>query len=302
MRRYLLRIGTFFLIILVLDNLFGLDMDKILSHTDKGDWGRNSYIFKELQSDVIILGSSRAIHHYDPRIFSDSLGMSCYNCGEDGMGILLMYARYMAIQERHAPRLVIYEVLPEYDLLPEKDNLKYLKFMRPFVSFSVIDSVICSINGTERWKLLSNMYRYNSIFLDIIAQNKSKAMGRAEDYTYFPLDKVMDYEPAQGLEQKDYLCDSLKLIYLERLIVNCKANNTKLIFTASPIYKPISDREFTPLIDLCKRYQIPFINHFCDTLFCETSGYFADAGHMNKKGAELFTSIAAFEIKKILAK
>lgn len=302
MKRRLFRICVFLLIMLILDNLFGLGMDKVLNNTEKGDWGRANYLFKELTSDAIILGSSRAIHHYDPRVFSDSLGMSCYNCGEDGMGILLMYARYMAIQKRQIPRLVVYEVLPDYDLLPEKDNLKYLKFLRPYISSSAIDSVVCSISGIEHWKLLSNMYRYNSVFLDIIAQNWSNADGLAKDYTYSPLEKVMDYEPNNGSERKDFSCDSLKLFYLEKLIMNCKANDTKLIFTASPIYKPASDNIFIPLKELCLKYQVPFINHFCDTIFCKTPVYFADAGHLNRKGSELFTSMMVHEIKAILTK
>ena len=127
MKHFVIKTLLFLVIVAAADFLFGWMMDGVLRGTMKGDWGRNNYIFSGVRSDVIILGSSRAIHHYDPQILSDTLGLTCYNCGEDGMGILLMYARYRAIRERYVPRLVIYEVLPEYDLQEESDNLKYLK-------------------------------------------------------------------------------------------------------------------------------------------------------------------------------
>ena len=34
--------------------------------------------------DILIFGSSRALHHYNPQIIEDSLGMTCYNVGSGG--------------------------------------------------------------------------------------------------------------------------------------------------------------------------------------------------------------------------
>ena len=100
MKRFFVRLFLFLAAIVLLDQLFGFAMASILKNTEKGDWGRNNYIFNDVKSDVVILGSSRAIHHYDPKIFSDTLGMSCYNCGEDGMGIFLMpRIMYLTIEQ-----------------------------------------------------------------------------------------------------------------------------------------------------------------------------------------------------------
>ena len=299
MRRLFQNVLIFLVAVVAADKLFGLAMGKILQETEKGDWGRNNYIFSELKSDAVILGSSRAIHHYDPKIMSDSLGMSCYNCGEDGMGVFLMYARYKAIRQRYIPRLVIYEILPEYDLLLEKDNLRYLKFLRPYTTVPAVDSIVHNISPVERYKLMSEMFRYNSVFLDIISQRYSKAPKKACDYTYSPLDGKMNYEPPKSSNDQ-VLTDSLKLFCLEKLITNGLSDGTRLVFTASPIYKPVSDVAFTPLKELCSNYQIPFINYYCNKDLCDNPAYFADGGHLNRSGAELVTSIIASDIKKIL--
>lgn len=299
MKRFILNVLMFLVAVVVADQLFGLAMSRALYETKKGDWGRNNYIYDNVQSEAVVLGSSRAIHHYSPIIISDSLGMSCYNCGEDGMGIFLMYARYKAIRQRYTPRLVIYEVLPEYDLLLEKDNSKYLKFLRPYTTVPEIDSLVRCISPAERYKLMSNMYRYNSVFLDILSQRYSKAPGDASDYTYSPLDGEMDYEPPP-VSQNQMCIDSLKLTCLEKIITGCLVDGTQLVFTASPIYKPVSEAAFGPVKELCKKYRIPFINYYCDKDFCDNPEYFVDGGHLNRRGAELVTSNIAGDIKHIL--
>lgn len=297
MRHLILKILLFLSIIIGTDKLFGMVMDSVLSTTEKGDWGRNNYIFNNLKSDVVILGSSRAIHHYNPQIFTDTLGMSCYNCGEDGMGIFLMYARYKAISQRYCPQLIIYEVLPGFDILSEKDNLKYLKYLRPYHGIASVDSVINAINPLESLKLLSDGYRYNSCFVDIIAQRLSRDPETAKDYSYTPLDKQMDYEV--NTEANEVAIDSIKLSFLEDLIKCCKTQGTTLVFTASPTYKPISDNGFIALKQLCKTYNVPFINHYCDTMFCNNPSFFADVTHLNRQGAERFSSLLASEIREL---
>lgn len=301
MKRFVLKLLIYIVVIVVVDKLFGVVMSNVLERTEKGDWGRNNFIFNEAQSDVIILGSSRAIHHYNPKIIADSLGLSCYNCGEDGMGIFLMWTRYQAIRERSIPKLVIYEVLPEYDLLENRDNLKYLKFLRPYSTEPVVSSVIDDISFQEQIKLCSEMYRYNSVFTDIVAQYVSKSPCTARDYTWSPLMEQMNYSPRKPMARKQMeLTDSLKMSYMENLILQCEEDGTKLIFIASPIYRPMSDNEFLPLKDLCCLHKVPFVNHYCDADYCENPAFFADAGHLNIKGAELFTALVVSEMKELL--
>ena len=81
---------------------------------------------------IIILGSSHAVRHYVPSVIQDSLGLTCYNCGEPGCGIIPAYARYKMVAERNKPKLVIYEVTPGYDYLVSDDYSKYLGKVRQY--------------------------------------------------------------------------------------------------------------------------------------------------------------------------
>ena len=306
MRHLILKILLFLSIIMGADKLFGMVMESVLNATEKGDWGRNNYIFNEVNHDIIILGSSRAIHHYDPKIFSDTLGMSCYNCGEDGMGILLMYPRYRAIEFRKTPKIVIYEVFPEYDLLKESDNLKYLKYLRPYVNYTETDSLVNILSKTEKYKLRSGGYRFNSVFVDILAQRFSKTTETAKDYTYMPLEQKMGYISQDRLEKlsqadsvQGYVYDSIKLNILENLMVRCIKSKTKMIVTVSPKFFSTSDYVFLPIMNLCIKYGVPFINHYCDTDYSMNSNLFADIYHLNKNGADMFSKQLASEINNL---
>ena len=37
----------------------------------------------------------------------DSLHMTCYNCGNDGSGIVLSYGRLLMVKERKTPKIII---------------------------------------------------------------------------------------------------------------------------------------------------------------------------------------------------
>lgn len=289
------RIFLFIILMFLVDFLFGKCMDFINTHTEKGDYGRNNYICNEADQEILIFGSSRAIHHYNPDIFKNKLALSCYNCGEDGMGIILSYGRYKLAQRKSQPKIIIYDIEPSFDLL-KNDNSKYLGFLRPFYDVPGIDSIFFRVNPNEQYKMLSNLYRYNSRWIDILAQYCSKSTLLAKDYTYSPLKKTLDYEPEKYVFSQESDCDSLKLYYLERFIKDCKANGTKLVFAISPVYGESRNRLLQPFVNICESFQIPLFDHFGDEIFTKNRDAFKDKQHLNSSGAEHYSEIIADEI------
>lgn len=83
---------------------------------------------------------------------------------------------------------------------------------------------------------------------------------REDQKGYRPLFGTMNYEIKATPETKDvtYRYDSLKLHYLERLIKDCQAAKTQLVFTVSPQYGNTDDAVLAPVKDLCSRYGLPF--------------------------------------------
>ena len=117
MKRFVIKILVFLAIMFILDRGFGLAMKYLQDHAKGGYVGHHNYILHQANEDILIFGSSRAIHHYNPQIIEDSLGMSCYNCGQDGNGIVLFYGWWQMIKERYQPKMIVYDVNPSFDLL-----------------------------------------------------------------------------------------------------------------------------------------------------------------------------------------
>lgn len=296
MKRFFIHIFIFFALLFCLDKGFGYAFEYLQSHAVGGDTGRNNYICNETDEEVLVFGSSRAIHHYDSRIIEDSLGMSCYNCGNDGNGIVLLYGRYRMIAERYTPKVILYDVCTSFDLLAG-DNHRYLDWLRPYYHREGIDSIFISVDRNERYKMLSSMYQYNSKILQLVSDNVAPMQEDIKGYR--PIRKTMPYEPEAAEENHVYEYDSLKLHYLEQLIKECQGK-TRLIFFASPLYHASDAVVYEPLKKLCEKYDVPFWNYYTDGEFVNTKDYFSDTSHLNETGATAYTKRIVGRIKTLL--
>lgn len=90
------------------------------------------------------MGSSRASHHYVPEIISEKLGMSCFNAGQDGNGIILQYGRWKMLSERYTPKLIIYDINPGFDMVVN-DNMTYVDRLKPFCYEVAVKNYVSSI-------------------------------------------------------------------------------------------------------------------------------------------------------------
>lgn len=179
--------------------------------------------------------------------------------------------------------------------------MTYLPGLRYWYNeYPEIDSIFWSVAPNERYKMRLTSYRYNSQFLQLIMDNIKPLQQDAKGYR--PLQGEMLYEPsATSGNEKEYVYDTLKLYYLERLVQDCRHSGTKLIFAASPLYKNANDAHiFAPIKKLCTNYGIAFINHYNDTTFNNEKSYFKDRVHMNQKGAEAYTQAIIKELRHYL--
>ena len=105
-----------------------------------------------------------------------------------------------------------------------------------------------------------------------------------------------DFDKAK-LTMKKYKkkLDPSTLILFERFINECKSQNIKLIFVYAPEYiegqKFVKNREeiISKYTKYSKQYHIPFYDYSHDTISYQKK-YFYNTNHLNKTGAELFTS------------
>ena len=296
MKTFLSNIILFFIAFIILDKLSGVGFDYLNSHAKGGDTAHQYYICKQSNDDILILGSSRANHHYVSSIIEDSLRMSCYNCGADGNGIFLHYGRYKLITERYTPKLIIYDLVTAFDI-EANDNLKYLEQLKQYAYTPSIRELFNSISTTEKYKLQSKIYQYNTKFIQMIGDNINPQQTSFKGYK--PIYNTMNYEPKILHDTNNNIkIDSLKLKYLEYLIKDTQQKGIKLIFMISPQYKAKSSLAYEPAKRIIRKYNIPIFDFLTNPHISYNKKFFSDPFHLNNNGAEAYTK----EILKVLQK
>lgn len=301
MKKFLLRILLITIIIFVTDQSSGYIFKFMQHHSKGGNTGRTEYIVNNMNEDILIFGSSRAIHHYDPQIIEDSLQMSCYNCGRNGNGIIFSYGMYRLFKNRYTPKCIIYDIFDDFDLI-KGNNEKYLDWLRNYYNKPGIDSIFINVNKNEKCKMISQMRRYNYTFIQIVSDYISPKQSYIKGYK--PLSGTIKYEPIEIDKEsnKSIQYDDLKLKYFKLLIKDCKEKGTKLIFMVSPKYKGEKKQSYEAIIQLAKEENIPFFYHYNDNEISTNKKNFEDSMHMNKYGAEKYTKKIINEIRPYLKK
>lgn len=299
MKKFVIKICILAAVVVVADVLVGVACRYFQNNSKGGDTGRMMYIADKMNADVVIFGSSRALHHYDPRVIEDSLHMSCYNCGRDGNGIIFNYGLYRLFCNRYTPKVMIYDIARGFDFEAKHDNEKYLGWLRYFYDRDGIDSIFWSVDKTERIKMLSMMRRYNEKFVQLASDWHSPQQQDIKGFR--PNTGVMQYEPAPVAPSADIPeYDNLKLYYFRRLIADCKNSGTRLILMVSPSYKG-TDSGFERIKAMADKAGVPFVCHNNLAQISTTRKYFYDSSHMNGKGADAYTKYIIKEVRKGIA-
>ena len=108
-------IGFLFLFI-ILDHSIGYGLQYIERAVREINPGvgsvKTSFVCELVDSDVLIIGSSRAADHYIPNQMEKSFSMSVFNCGVKGSYFLYQTAVIQRIIQRYLPKLIIWDMEP----------------------------------------------------------------------------------------------------------------------------------------------------------------------------------------------
>src|SRR5690349_3853999 len=109
--KFLKKLLILLVIMFAVDRGVGSIIEYYFTHEPMGDAVSFSHAINNPQEDVLIYGSSRAVHTYDPRIFTDSLHLSCYNCGREATNVIYHSAILpAAINGSHKPKAIILDL------------------------------------------------------------------------------------------------------------------------------------------------------------------------------------------------
>ena len=306
-RTRVLRTICFMFLILFADQIAGHFLKMLYFNPKTGSIASLNYSFKECKEEIVILGNSRAQHHYDTKILNDSLKMTCYNAGQDGgHSILLQYAQIKILTERYSPKIIILEFDPENIIFNSSAYDKLSILLPYYTEYPVLQNTILLRGPFENIKLFSAIYPFNSNLINIIRYNTKGTYAIKKDFNgYIPLTQVMtidNYKPETDKPQFKVV-DTNMVNALKSIIEICKEKEITLLIVNSPVYHTIHKAHsgITTVanvsLEIMKQENVKFLDFSTDTAFAGNIFLFKDNGHLNIVGATKFTSKIANWIK-----
>ncbi len=297
MKKFICRLLTLVVAFVAMDYVCGFACAYMASHAKGGATKRFDDIVNHITDDVIIFGSSRCIHHYDPLVMEDTLHMTVYNCGMDGEGIVYFYGIYSALNERYPPKAVLYDVTPEYDISRDTFYKEFANLKR-FYYKACIQEIYKHVSMQDYYVTKLKMYRYNNSLFRLIGDNVGVGF-YPYSKGYSPLSNELDIDLPDVIEKSAKPANEICMEYLERLILDCQGK-TQLIFLISPQWHNADDDDAAPIKALCAKYDVPLLNHYCDSSYNFDRTQFRDVTHLNGNGAEKYSAEIAAEIREVL--
>lgn len=297
MKKYIIYIAVFLAAVAATDFGFGTVCDYMTAHARGGATKQLVDLCNNDHYYMLVMGSSKAHHNYIPQVFTDSLGLTCYNAGYDGNGIILAYGILSMIDDDRLPKMVVYDVKQQFDIYQysgDGDYTRYYQKLKKFHTEPAVAGIIGDISQADLVKLNSGLVRYNGeLFFTVSGFLRGSSK-----------DGRCGYEPAigqlsdDGEQEKDYTdrIDSLKMAYFRKFIKLTKEKNIALVVVFSPEYNTPFSGDFQPVRNLCNEEGIRVMDYF-DTPAFQHIDYFKDHCHLNGQGARLFTSQIIEELK-----
>ena len=285
--------------VFAVDRIGGMVMWWVNQHTHDVSGPKIKYLVNDVHEDVVLMGTSRCNLHYVPSIISDTLGMSVYNGGIDASGNI--YAHYIMLNHilaRHTPKVICLEVMTS-DFVEESDPFRTVTFFAPYFGLNNrADSVFMEAGKYWQYRF-SHLYRYNAKAASNIA---GLAVNRQAggDNGYIPVPQPAHYPDKLDERKNPQNIDNKKLEYVQRYVNLCRQNNIRLIFMVSPCYSIVDAHHYDVLKDVAQKNNIPFLDYHTAGLYLDHPEYFKDESHLWDKGARLYSSLFASDLKAVL--
>jgi hypothetical protein len=301
MKRLLAIILAVLSIVAVLDWGIGKAMDAILPQiSNQGNTGRTYFSLYEVNTPIVIVGSSRAAHHYVSQMIEDSIGLPAYNVGRDGCFFDYNCCVINTILDRYAPRLIIWET--------GKDSMfgeggGPLESLYPYYKKNswITSTINSELPWTETVRLSSRVYRYNSVIHRIAMRYLERhSFANDTEKGYMPLKPKKLLKPlelgSESWQQNEV--DEAKVERFRAILRRARDKGVKLIVVDSPKYKIISGKCVSADVmkSICDEYGARFFDNTQMKYFLKRPWLFNDATHLNDAGAKVYTEIFLKEI------
>ena len=291
--------------IAVIDITVGIVADRLMDKLPdySGDFAKDNYRLHRLETDVVILGSSRGCYHYVSRQLSDSIDaylgkhLSLYNAAISAKFANSNSCAAEAIIARYHPQLVIWDI-SEKQLC--NGQVEDIEFSSPFYwKDTIVRRYLDNIGLKERILMKSSLYRYNGKLFRIVstifspeAPNDGYESKRGSKIDLAKYNKEAEVSMPL-LELNIYTLNNF-----ENVLKKYSSAGVPLVIVCSPKFRPTDNNK--RLAAICEKHGIPFIDFYDTPYFNNHPELIYDANHLNDDGAHVYTALFFEQLKTYL--
>ncbi len=256
-------------------------------------------IEKEINADLLVMGSSRAWVQISPKIIDTILDVNSYNLGIDGSHIDRQIMRYDLYKLYNPRPQVILHNIDFMSVLSKKVGYEREQFFPYFTNRDMM-AVIHEepFAWQERYLPYYRYYGYRDLLGNYNHSKDSLYKG------YRGQERDWNGSLFSSIDSLHFNCDeSLKAMLID-YVQEVKNDSINLIFVYAPFYieavKKVDnlDEMYSIFDSIAKAYDVPILDYTYSYLSYDTT-YFYNASHLNKRGAELFTTMLANDLDSL---
>ena len=307
MKKFLYRILLFSLLVIVC----AIGLDFFLSYRLRQNPNRIYATWNQVYNDttcydLLINGSSRAWSQYSPLILDSILKLNSFNLGIDGSAINRQIIKYNKYCELHGnPKYLIQNI----DLGTMSYTMGYER--EQFFSYFFYDRDL--LNEYDQYENFSWVeknipcYRYlgyDDVITEALFYDNKEHFFEYIVKGYYGDESSWDGSRIANMDSVMCACDTSALQLFTEFIQKETEKGVQVIFVYAPVYieareKMVNEKQMYIMYDsIARKFQIPILD-YNDIPMCYDTTYFYNATHLNRVGAELFTTKLAHDIDSL---
>jgi hypothetical protein len=306
-----LRVAFFFAFVLCCIWSIDFLIDRGIRRISTSEFGvLNRVVDGKINAEMLVLGSSRALCHYDAPEIERITGMKVFNLGKNASHIDMQLTFLKAYLKRNsAPRLMVLN-LDSFSFEPTREVHNPGQYM-PYLSENELYEGLRRINPNAwKWRHIP-LYGYTVEDLRFTWIN-----GIAAFFGVHPEeDLAQGYRPdfkewsneftrfkAQHPNGVRWLCEDAGIQAMTEFLSTCRSNGIAVLMAYSPVYHEMQALErnraeiFGKFYELGKAFGVP-VWDFSESDICRKTELFHNSQHLNAKGARAFSVQLAERIK-----
>ena len=255
--------------------------------------------------DLVVMGSSRAWVQYNPLILDSILSINTFNLGMDGSAVNRQIIKYEKFSSIHnTPTCIVQNIdYATMDITRGYDREQFFPYF--FYDRQLMRSydIYEKFSFAEKNIPCFRYFGYSELISELILGHKKyKATPLIKGYN--GREELWDGLELEKLDKVECCLNKKILPIYKDFLVQQKQNGVQIIFVYAPLYykalEKMTHKEemYKMFQDLALQFDIPILNYL-DMPICYDTTYFYNATHLNRVGAEIFTTRLANDIDSL---